>query len=255
MLSPHVQHLLEYSSGGGTVMTMFSQFVNSVVGVEIVKHSINVCFAGLKKCIEEYDKGVNIKFSNNMVVHSDATDAVTFDPCSTVFMFDSAVSISILSLFYMCHEMMIPLTRCNHLSPLSCTKMEPELHMYAARAFNASKKTNFLISFQDERRIIDEAGFTVSLVDQISVKMTGGEGKTCRFYIREGLAGPGAKEKLSNGEPCDPLLLHAHETILKGSEAVRGAIFEGASNWLDKSRKDTTPRKRKSIHESLGRMC
>ena len=86
-----------------------------------------------------------------------------------------------------------------------------------------------------------------------NLKMTGvGEGKTCYMYRRVGRSGPGAEEKLSNGEPCDRLFRDPCQIILKGRESVKQAITNKAGKWLNN--KDPA-RERKSLHKSLGGMC
>ncbi len=105
----------------------------------------------------------------------------------------------------------------------------PQTFHRLAKVFNCSQ-TQYLISYQSPKRIIDLYGFKVELVfKEGALRMTGSsEGKTVFAYRRKGLMGGEVPPQLSNAK-IDPL-------FRRGVELTRNAQngdIEGMEQYLD----------------------
>lgn len=131
-----------------------------------------------------------------------------------------------------------------------------ELFAHLSTIFNASTVSDWLISYQGPKKIVDKYKFEVEFMFQISTSMHGsGEGHSCYFYKRAS-AQPKARRHLrlesrsvgevnsSLGAPCDPLFAEAWKMVKSGAKNT----FKWTEKELSKLENSGRPtRERKAI--------
>ena len=96
--------------------------------------------------------------------------------------------------------------------------MPPELLLNMSGKFNRSQ-ARFLICFHDPPTMIEDYGFNIELIVQVSTRMHGppGEQHMCYIYHHTGIQPINASKRL----PCDPLFLGAWMKSQEGLESLR----------------------------------
>ena len=139
----------------------------------------------------------------------------------------------------------------------------PPLQQSIARKFNNSHYAQYLVSYRPPRRVIEEYGYAVEIVDQISTSMHGsGEGHMAYFYkrintpptvntaIKRNLllpARPGFKGEKDEEVVCDPAFLACSELAVGDIAPLADHAREVVRNELLSSTRPVRNRMRTQI--------